>query len=132
MRMVAFAQQQLTRRQRVDPQYVPNAAARDEIAPSRDGVLHRDGPTIPLDDLGQIHSVARRACVSVSIIQSGAVQLVLGQTQFWACHCLELERQCYVFSASTAPSRAVPRFRHCTALSCGNRKRMEILYLLKG
>jgi amidase len=39
--MFAFAYEQLTNK-RVDPQYLPSAAARDEIAPALEGVLHRD------------------------------------------------------------------------------------------
>ena len=38
---VAFAYEQLTNK-RVEPQYLPSAAARDEIAPALEGVLHRD------------------------------------------------------------------------------------------
>ena len=38
---VAFAYEQLTNH-RAEPQYLPSAAARAEIAPSLEGVLYRD------------------------------------------------------------------------------------------
>ena len=39
--MVAFAYEQLTNK-RVEPQYLPSAAARGEVASSLEGVLFRD------------------------------------------------------------------------------------------